>query len=86
MSVVFDLPPELENELATEAAQLGLPLPDYVLRLLTAGRASSPVPRTGGELLAYWKGEGLIGTRPEIADSQIHARVLREQTEKRGRA
>ena len=85
MSLVLNLPPELETELAAEAAQLGLPLPDYVLRLLAGGRASSPAPRTGAELVAYWQGEGLVGTRPEITDALAHARALREQAQKRVR-
>jgi hypothetical protein len=85
MSLVLDLPPELETELAAEAARLGLPLPDYVLRLLAGGRTVSPIPRTGAELLAYWQGEELVGTRPEIADSLGHARALREQAQRRAR-
>jgi hypothetical protein len=86
MSVVLDLPPELETELAAEAGQCGLSLADYILRLLATGRTPGPSPRTGAELLAYWHNEGLVGTRPDIADSQAHARILREQAEKRPRS
>jgi hypothetical protein len=86
MSVTLDLPAELETELAAEAAQLGLPLAEYVLRLLASGRPPHSVPRSGAELVAYWQGERLIGTRPEIADSHAHARALRQQAEKRERA
>jgi hypothetical protein len=85
MSLVLDLPTDLETELAAEAARLGLPLPEYVLRLLAGGRAPSPAPRTGAELLAYWQGEGLVGTHPEIADSSAHARALRERLQQRTR-
>lgn len=85
MSLVLDLPAELESELAAEAARLGLPLSEYILRLLAGGRVPCPVPRTGSELLAYWQGEGLIGTRSDIADSSAHARALREQAERRAR-
>ncbi len=85
MSLVLDLPPELETELAAEAARLGLPLPEYALRLLAGGRGPSSAPRTGAELLAYWQGEGLVGTRPEITDSSAHARALREQAQRRAR-
>ena len=85
MSLVLNLPVELENELATEAAQLGLPLSEYALRLIAAGRSTRPALRTGTELLGYWQGEGLVGTKPEIADSQTHSRALREQAEKRAR-
>jgi hypothetical protein len=85
MSLVLDLPPELETELAAEAADLGLPLPEYALRLLAGGRRPHPTPRTGAELLAYWQGEGLVGTRPEIAEAPAHARALREQAQRRAR-
>lgn len=85
MSLVLDLPPELEAELAAEAAQLGLALPEYALRVLAGGRNPRPAPRTGTELLAYWQGEGLIATRPEITDAPAHARALREQAQWRAR-
>jgi hypothetical protein len=85
LSLVLDLPPELESQLATEAARLGLPLPEYALRLLAGGRGPTPTLRSGAELLAYWQAEGLVGTRSEIADSSAHARNLREQAQKRSR-
>ena len=85
MNLVLDLPPELESELTAEAARLGLPLSEYVLRLLAGGRTLRPTLRTGAELLSYWQGEGLIGTRPEIEDSSAHARVVREQAQRRER-
>ncbi len=85
MSLVLDMTSELETELATEAARLGLPLSEYVLRLIAAGRGTHPTLRTGAELLDYWQGAGLVGARPEIADSQAHARAVREQAERRPR-
>ena len=85
MSLVLDLPPELEAELAAEAARIGLPLPEYALRLLAGGCGPNPTVRNGVELLAYWNREGLVGTRPEIADSPAHAHSLREQAQRRAR-
>jgi hypothetical protein len=85
MSLVLDLPSELEAELAAEAANLGLSLSEYVLRLLAGGRGPTAGPRTGAELLAYWHDEGLVGTRPEIMDAPAHARALREQAQRRTR-
>jgi hypothetical protein len=85
MSLVLDLPPELETDLAAEAARLSLPLPEYALRLLAGGRGPGPALRNGAELLTYWQSEGLVGSRPEIADSASHARALREQAQRRGR-
>jgi hypothetical protein len=76
MSLALELPAELESELAAEAAQLGLPLCDYAVRLLAGG--SRPAPRNGAELVAYWQREGLVGTRADITDAAAHARLLRE--------
>jgi hypothetical protein len=83
MTLVLNLPSELERELAGEAAQLGLPLPDYALRLLAAGRLPRSSLQNGAELLEYWRREGLIGTRPEIVDSPAHARALRQSAQNR---
>ena len=53
----------------------------YVKRLLLTGRPPGAMPRSGSELVSYWQGEGLVGTRAEITDSQKHARALRRQAE-----
>lgn len=74
---------ELENELSAQAAQLGLSLPEYVLRVLTNGVVSGKRPKTGAELVEYWENEGLIGTRPDITDSRPHARQIRKEAERR---
>jgi hypothetical protein len=83
MSLVVDLPPELETVLAAEAARLNLSLAEYALRLLAEGRIPSPKPRDGAELVTYWQSEGLIGTRPDIMDAAAHARALRQDAEAR---
>jgi hypothetical protein len=85
MSILLELPPELEKELGGEAARLGLSLSEYALRVLAAGRVPGPPPRNGAELVAYWQGAGLVGTRPEIEDAPQHARTLRQQAERRER-
>jgi hypothetical protein len=85
MNLVLDLPPELEMELAAEAARLGLPLSEYALRILAGGQKRHPVLGTGAELVAYWQGEGLVGTRPDVTDAPAHARSLRGQVQRRAR-
>jgi hypothetical protein len=85
MTLTLELPDELKTDLAAEAARLGLSLPEYVLRILTAGRPISPPPKNGAELVAYWENEGLFGARPDIADSAQHARELRARAERRNR-
>ena len=86
MGVIVDLPPQLESEFAAEAARFGLALPEYVVRILSAGRLPGPIPRNGAELLTYWQGEGLVGTRRDILDSPEHARALRRRAEERKRS
>ena len=85
MTLTVELPPALESELTAEAGRLGLPLPEYALLVLSTGRVLASPPQTGAELVQYWKQAGVIGSRPDILDSQEHARVLREQAEKRTR-
>ena len=83
MSIVLDLPQELESELATEATQLGLSLTEYVLRLLSTRSLVGQLPTTGAALVVYWQREGVIGTRLDITDSQAYARQIRHQAERR---
>jgi hypothetical protein len=83
MSITLDIPEELENELSAEAQHLGLSLSDYALLLLSNSPTMAHRPRTGAELVDYWNSQGLVGTRTDIADSQAHARLLREKAEHR---
>jgi hypothetical protein len=86
MTLVLELPPELETELVSEAAQLHLPVEEYALRLLSARPILGAKPRNGAELLAYWRSAGLVGTRSDITDAPGHARALRQQAERRERS
>lgn len=85
MSIRLDLPPELESELSTEASRLNLPLTDYILQVLSIRQVLNNPPKTGAELVAYWQNAGVINSRPEISDSQVHARHLRHEAETRTR-
>ena len=85
MSLTLDLPTDLASELEAEAADCRLPLTAYVVKLLADGRGARPKPQTGAELVEYWKREGLVGTRQEIADSAEHARLLRDSSQRRVR-
>ncbi|MCB8946084.1 MAG: hypothetical protein H6658_20255 [Ardenticatenaceae bacterium] len=82
MTLILELPRELEHELENEAEQVGLSLSEYALRLLRARAMLSVSPKTGADLVAYWQNAGLIGTRPDISDSQEHARQLRQNSVK----
>ena len=85
MTVTLEIPSDLQSKLAREAAQRGVTLTEHLLGLL-AGRelANSPV-RTGADLVAYWRREGLMATRSAACDAPAHARSLREQAERRER-
>jgi hypothetical protein len=83
MSLKLELPHDLETELAQRSAQLGLPLSEYAVRLLsmwgTIDSADSAMPASlppGAELVAYWQREGLIGTHSNAVDSPDHARAI----------
>jgi hypothetical protein len=83
MTLRIELPDDLETELSTEAESLGISLSEYTLQLLRERRPAGELPRTGADLVSYWRRENLIGTRPEIDDSSAHARRLREEAERR---
>ena len=75
MTLILELPHDLEQRLSSEAARAGLPLEKYALQLLSG--ASDVRPTNDAELVAYWRWEGVIGSRSDIQDSQFHARELR---------
>lgn len=85
MTITLELPPELETKLAAEASRQGVPLSDYLLRVLSNGGQAAPNIRSGGELVTYWQQAGVIGVRADIHDSQQHARELRAKAERRER-
>jgi hypothetical protein len=85
MTITLEIPEELKNELTDEANQLGISLPEYTVRVLYARPIMKAPPKTGKELVAYWKNAGVIGTRTDIVDSQQHARMLRAEAERRTR-
>jgi hypothetical protein len=86
MNISLTLPAELEHELTAEASQLQLPLSEYILRVLSFRPFLQNPPKTGLELVAYWESIEVIGSRPDITNSQEHARKLRDQAEHRQQA
>lgn len=88
MTIILDLPNELERELEQAAAEAGLPVAEYAMRVLESSRHSvqqAAPRRTGAEILALWEQEGLLGGGPDIADPVKFARELRERNQNRRR-
>jgi len=83
MTLTLELPQDLEHRLTTEATRLGLPVEQYALRLLGDLPKAENRPANGADLVAFWRSEGVIGSRPDIKDSQTHARGIRRQAERR---
>ena len=83
MTLILELPKDLESELAAEANRLNLPLTEYALQVLARGQPTSV--QNGADLVSYWRREGLIGTRTDITDPSAHARALREAAQRRER-
>ena len=86
MTVSLDLPSDLENTLSAEAARLKLPLPEYILRVLATHPVLYSQPKTGAEIVSYWKEASVIDTHSDITNSQEYARHLRHEAETRRRA
>lgn len=86
MTLKLDLPTELEAGLSAGAAQEGVSVETYALRLLSAAHVSSNRIETGAQLVEYWRREGAIGCRADITDSQSHARAIRDAAERREHA
>ena len=88
MSIVVNLPAELEKTIAAEAARAGMTVSDYVAGRLAQGTATngshgSKRRLTGPELVPRWKELGLIGYRTDITDPEAHSRRLREAAQRR---
>ena len=86
MALQLNLSKEAQARLRAQAAALGMNLEDYATKVLE-GSAAAPARSaeylTGPALLAYWRKEGVLGSRPDIKDSSAHARKLRRRAERR---
>ena len=96
MTLILDLTPEQERQIEDEARARNMDTRSYALAQLFKEHEEEdsedvlppvgplpPVNGTGADLVACWEREGLIGTRPDIKDSQEHARQIRRQAERR---
>jgi hypothetical protein len=88
MTFTIELTPEETNRLQRAAQARGLDVSALLRRLiahLPEDAFEDIAPTWGAQVLAEWEREGVIGYRTDIADSQAHARVLRETAQRRER-
>ena len=88
MSIVVNLPDELER---TIAAKAGMTVSDYVADRLAKATSVTATGETkarlsGAALVQRWRDLGLIGYRPDITDPEAHSRRLREEAQRRASA
>ena len=91
MSIVVNLPDELERTIAAEAAKAGMTVSDYVADRLAKAAGGAMTGETkqrlsGAALVQRWKELGLIGYRSDITDPEAHSRRLREEAQRRASA
>jgi hypothetical protein len=55
------------------------------VRVLAGAGVPAPKLTSGADLVAYWRAEGLVGARSDIADAAGHARAVRSEAERRTR-
>lgn len=88
MTLMLEVSGDLERNLEFEAAELGIPVEEYAMRLLGGNRFELPpekMPRNGAELVAYWERAGVIGSRPDITDPEAYVREMRAAADRRSR-
>ncbi len=89
MTIILELPPEVEAQLKEEAAKCAAPVEQYTLSLIKNSlppRPPMPELKTGADVIAYWKSQGLIGdwaNREDVGEGDAYARELRRQAETR---
>ncbi len=79
MTLTIELSPD-EVQRVKQAWSQGVDVTTLIHRLLAQLPAE---PSIGLEIIAEWEREGVIGSRPEIVDSESHARQIREQAQQR---
>jgi len=87
MAYTLELLPDTEARVQAQADAQGLAVEEYLVSLIEDA-LPAPKPRTGAELVALLKKEGILGVwadRTDIGDSMEYARTLRHEAETRGR-
>ncbi len=88
MTLILDLTPQQEQQIEAQARARNMDARTYALARLFEDQPVEHAEEkqwSGADLVAYWEKEGVIGSRPDITDSQEHARAIRRKAERRGR-
>jgi hypothetical protein len=83
MTLTLDLPTQLEDRLRAVAERHGVAPDSFALHALEAAVLADETPADGPALLRFWQAAGVVGMRPDITDSQLHADALRDEAERR---
>jgi hypothetical protein len=88
MTMMLDLPPDLEARLTAEAVRRGLSPEECLLEVLDTAVPRDAQALTPAEMVQQWEREGVIGIwadRTDLPDSPEYARQLRHRAEQRAR-
>lgn len=77
--LTIELNQTAEERLRAEAAAKGMAAEVYAREILEG----LLLPLAGQRLVDHWRHDGVIGSRPDITDSDAYSRELREQAWKR---
>jgi hypothetical protein len=62
MTLVLNLPPEIEARITGEASRQGISESELVVQVLEDRFPSDPVPKTPREAVDTWEKEGILGS------------------------
>ncbi len=82
MTLTIELTPE-EATRVEEARRRGLDVDAMLHDVIAQIAEDTESPTVGHEIVGAWRLSGVISSRPDITDSQAHARNLRLQAQQR---
>lgn len=96
MTLTLELTPEQEQQIEAEAQSRNMDMrsyaltrlmqPDYGMNVGNEEYETLPEPGslTPAQTVAYWESKGILRPRPDLPDSPVYARQLRDEAETRG--
>jgi hypothetical protein len=83
MTLTLEVPAQVEDRPRVAAQRRGVDVSEYVRHALNVALLAEELPTDGPALLQFWQEAGVIGMRPDIADSQEHAAEIRRAASQR---